>query len=95
MAAILRKLSEKIMIQVADLGEVSYILTPILDAYTNISSYTVDDYYGVWQSAWWAQADYNLQAAQSKTNGWDVMGKMHAYFKAANYLFTGMSQTLW
>ena len=85
------------MVQVADFGEVSYILTPILEANLNITDAdaTVDDYYGVWQSAWWAQADYNLQAAQSKTNGWDVMGKMHAYFKVANYLFTGMSQTLW
>lgn len=80
------------ILQVADIGEVSYILNPIQTAYEdlNMSNAGTIDYYGPWQSAWWSQADYLTNAIQSGTNGWDDRSKMHAYWKIANYLFTGM-----
>lgn len=75
--------------QVADIGEVSWILNGVGAYYADLNSSdpTSEDYYFGWSSPWTAQAEYNQQLASNTSL--DNLSRMYTYFKAANYFFTG------
>lgn len=78
------------LLQFADLGEVSYLLSQINASYAQLGEGASNgDYYSSWQAPWWRQADSNVQFASDPESGLDALSTAQTYFKAANYYFTG------
>lgn len=77
--------------QVADIGEVAYILSQVSESYSGFDSSNVtnEEYFDSWSLPWFAQGDTNLQAASDDSNGYDNLTRSTLYWKAANYYFTG------
>ena len=77
--------------QVADLGEVSYLLNEASAAYLGLGpdNTTNEDYYAAWQQPWWQKADQIFSYANDPSNDLDPLGASQLFWKAANYYFTG------